>query len=149
MQKNWLRPLGVGLLTILMMVIPVPYRKSQPTDRLIQIEASRFSFSPSIIRVNPGDRVKIAVKSVDVVHGLYLDQYGISVTADPGQTAVMEFTADRAGSFRFRCSVACGDMHPFMIGRLYVGPNLLLWRSAALFLLITIFVLLQNRFRWI
>jgi cytochrome c oxidase subunit 2 len=148
MQKNWLWLLGLGFLTMFIMVVPLPYKTPTPADRLIQIEASQFSFSPSIIRVNPGDRVKLSVKAVDVVHGLYLDQYGISVTADPGQTAVLEFTADRVGSFRFRCSVACGDMHPFMIGRLHVGPNWLLFRGAILFLLITMFVLFQNRFKW-
>ena len=66
-----------------------------------------------------------------MVHGIYVDGYGLSVTADPGQTARLTFVADRAGSFRFRCSVACGDLHPFMIGRLRVGPNQLLIRAVA------------------
>jgi len=75
--------------------------------------------------------VTLEVEAVDMVHGIYVDGYGLSVTADPGQTARLTFVADRAGSFRFRCSVACGDLHPFMIGRLRVGPNPLLIRAVA------------------
>ena len=44
----------------------------------------------------------------------------------------LTFVADHAGSFRFRCSVTCGPLHPFMIGKLYVGPNWTLLRGSAL-----------------
>ena len=70
--------------------------------------------------------------STDVVHGLYVDGYDISVEADPGQTATLTFVADKPGSFRFRCNVTCGAMHPFMIGKLTVGSNHLLYRSVGL-----------------
>jgi len=69
---------------------------------------------------------------MDVVHGLYVDGYDISVTADPGQTKRLTFVADRSGSFRLRCNVTCGAMHPFMIGKLTVGQNTSLWRSIGL-----------------
>jgi heme/copper-type cytochrome/quinol oxidase subunit 2 len=69
---------------------------------------------------------------MDVVHGLYVDGYGVSVTADPGQTASLTFIADNAGSFRFRCNVTCGALHTFMIGKLQVGANTWLWRAIAL-----------------
>jgi len=59
-----------------------------------------------------GDHVTIDLVSTDVVHGLYLDGYDLNVTADPGQTATLSFVADRSGSFRFRCSVTCGALHP-------------------------------------
>jgi len=85
-----------------------------------------------VLTVDPGDTVTIELVSMDVVHGLYVDSYGVSVTADPGQTARLTFTADRSGSFRFRCNVTCGALHPFMIGKLRVGPNTLLWRAIGL-----------------
>jgi heme/copper-type cytochrome/quinol oxidase subunit 2 len=67
-----------------------------------------------------------------VVHGLYVDGYDVSVEADPGQTATLTFVADKSGSFRFRCNVTCGAMHPFMIGKLNVGTNAWLYRSIGL-----------------
>jgi hypothetical protein len=34
--------------------------------------------------------------------------------------------------------VTCGNLHPFMIGKLQVGQNSLLWRGAALAALVLI-----------
>jgi heme/copper-type cytochrome/quinol oxidase subunit 2 len=131
---RWLVLLAAALVII---VAPVPRRQAVPADRTIPIEASQFSFTPSTLTVNPGDRVTLELRSTDVVHGLYLDHYDISVAVDPGQVATLSFVADRPGSFRFRCSVPCGDIHPFMIGRLRVGPNWLLIRAIALTLVVT------------
>jgi heme/copper-type cytochrome/quinol oxidase subunit 2 len=105
------------------------------TMHTVHIEASQYRFDPGIVTVNRGDSVTIELVATDVVHGLYLDGYGLEMTADPGQTARLTFVADRAGSFRFRCPVSCGAMHPFMIGKLQVGPNLLLWQGLGLALL--------------
>jgi len=87
---------------------------------------------PAVLAVNPGDRVTIELTATDVVHGLSIDGYNLATTADPGQTARLTFVADRQGSFRFRCTVTCGNMHPFMIGKLEVGQNLMFWRAIAL-----------------
>ena len=111
---------------------PLSTAFSAPTQRTFRIEASQYAYSPGEIRVNPGDTVTIELVSTDVVHGLYVDGYGVSVQADPGQTARLTFTADKPGSFRFRCNVTCGAMHPFMIGKLQVGQNSLLWRGIGL-----------------
>jgi len=120
---------GTGLL-----LAPVPLSRPEPAARTIRIEASSFAFDPGTVRVNEGDRVTLELVARDVVHGLYIDGYDLSVTADPGQTARLSFVADRPGSFRFRCSVACGALHPFMVGKLKVGRNWLLWRAVGLVL---------------
>jgi cytochrome c oxidase subunit II len=103
-----------------------------PTTRAFHVEARQFAYTPSELQVNPGDTVTIELVSTDVVHGLYVDGYGLSVIADPGQTAAVTFVATKPGSFRLRCNVTCGAMHPFIIGRLRVGTNAWLYRSVGL-----------------
>jgi heme/copper-type cytochrome/quinol oxidase subunit 2 len=76
--------------------------------------------------------VTIELAATDVVHGLSIDGYGLETSTDPGQTSRLSFVADRQGSFRFRCTVTCGNMHPFMIGKLQVGQNDQLWRATML-----------------
>jgi heme/copper-type cytochrome/quinol oxidase subunit 2 len=119
-------------LALLILFVPLPLPTPAPTARTIRIEASQYQFSPSEIRINPGDRVTIELVSTDVMHGLSLDGYGLNLTAEPGQPATGTFVADRGGVFRFRCAVPCGNMHPFMIGKLQIGPDLLLYRAIAL-----------------
>ncbi len=117
------------LLTMAILIVPTPFALSAPQERRVRIEASQFQYTPSVISVNPGDKVTIDLTSTDVVHGLYVDDYGISITADPGQTSHLTFVADKPGTFTLRCSAACGPLHPFMVGKLNVGPNWLLWRA--------------------
>ena len=111
---------------------PLPVQPIAPQERIFRIEARQFAYSPSDLRVNPGDKVTLQIVSTDVVHGLYVDGYDISAEADPGQTATLTFVANKPGSFRFRCNVTCGAMHPFMIGKLTVGTNRWLFRSIGL-----------------
>jgi plastocyanin len=121
-----------GLAALAIAAVPAPVWGGPPTHRHVRIEASQFEFLPAEVRVNPGDRVTLELVSRDVVHGLYVDGYAVQVAADPGQPATLTFTAGEPGTFRLRCSVTCGPMHPFMIGKLRVGPNWLLWRGLAL-----------------
>lgn len=114
------------------LAIPLPLWERSPTVRVFKVEASRFAYAPAVLQANPGDTVTIELTSTDVVHGLAVDGYGVETTADPGQTARLTFLADRSGSFRLRCTATCGPMHPFMIGKLQVGRNELLWRGTAL-----------------
>lgn len=125
----------LALMALVITFAPLPSGIGVPASHNVRIAASQYSFDPGVISVNPGDRVTIELASTDVVHGLYLDGYDIEVTADPGQTARLSFIADKSGTFRFRCSVTCGPLHPFMIGKVKVGNNTLLWRGIALTLL--------------
>jgi len=121
-----------GLTAVAIVALPLPTLSTAPAERHFRIEASSFQYTPAEFVVNRGDRVTIDLASADVVHGLYLDGYDLNLTSDPGQTARLSFVADRNGTFRFRCSVVCGALHPFMIGKLTVGSNDLLWRAVGL-----------------
>jgi len=124
--------MALAVLASLALFTPYPASATTPTERVFRIEASQFAYSPAVLSVNPGDRVTIELAATDVVHGLSIDGYNLAITSDPGQTARLSFVADRQGSFRFRCTVTCGNLHPFMIGKLKVGQNMVLWRAVAL-----------------
>lgn len=124
------------LASLLIIFVPWPISSQKaPASRSITIEASQFAYSPGEIHLNPGDIATIHLISADVIHSLYLDDYHLSLTAAPGYSDSLTFTASKPGVFRFRCSVPCGAMHPFMIGKLIVGANSWLYRSIALALL--------------
>ncbi len=129
-----------GLSLFLVILVPFPPRQDTPGEHFIRIEASTFAYSPSVVRVNPGDLVTIELLSTDVVHGLYLDDYALQIVSDPGQKATISFVADRSGVFRFRCVVPCGTLHPFMIGKLRVGQNTLFYRSIGVSIIIVLFL---------
>jgi heme/copper-type cytochrome/quinol oxidase subunit 2 len=126
---------------------PLPVQPIAPQERTFRIEAGQFAYSPSELKANPGDTVNIQLVSTDVVHGLYVDGYDISIEADPGQTRTLSFVADKPGAFRFRCNVTCGAMHPFMIGKLNVGSNNWLFRSIGLAILASVGVIVSVKQR--
>lgn len=140
----WKRWIVLSGLVLAVLFIPFSATATTPTEHTFHINASRFEYSPNTLTVNPGDKVTIELTATDVVHGLSIDGYDLAVTADPGQTARLTFTADQQGSFRFRCTASCGNMHPFMIGKLEVGQNTLLWRAAAL----SILALVAGVWKW-
>ena len=134
-NRHSYRRWGVVIVCVIGLLIafaPAPIVLSAPADRIIRVDARSFQYTPESIHVNPGDRVTLELSSADYVHGLYIDGYDLNLVADPGQTARLTFTADRPGSFRMRCSVTCGALHPFMIGKFNVGRNDLLWRALGL-----------------
>lgn len=131
-MRSPLSLLFIGVAGLVVAFTPMPVQSVAPQTRTFRIEARQFAYSPSELKVNAGDTVTIQLVSNDVVHGLYVDDYGVAVEADPGQTKTLTFVVDKPGSFRFRCNITCGAMHPFMIGRLTVGSNEWLFRSTGL-----------------
>ncbi len=110
----------------------------EPQERVITIEASKFSYKPEIIEVNKGDRVTIRLISTDVHHGLYIDGYELETNTKPGEEGRITFVANKTGKFAMRCSVTCGPFHPYMIGYLKVKPDYRLFGSIYLALVIFI-----------
>lgn len=131
-MRSPLSLLFIAMAGLVVAFTPMPVQSVAPQTRTFRIEARQFAYSPSELKVNAGDTVTIQLVSNDVVHGLYVDGYGVAVEADPGQTKTLTFVADKPGSFRVRCNITCGAMHPFMIGRLTVGSNEWLFRSTGL-----------------
>lgn len=82
--------------------------------------AKQWEFVPNLIEVNIGDAVRLKIKSIDVTHGFVLSSFGISQSLEPGKETIVEFVADKIGTFSFFCNVPCGKGHSNMDGTLIV-----------------------------
>jgi plastocyanin len=70
------------------------------------VSGQNFSFTPSVITVKKGDKVKITFNNTQGFHDFKIDEYGVASKQSKSPTAeVLEFTADKAGSFEYYCSV--------------------------------------------
>jgi heme/copper-type cytochrome/quinol oxidase subunit 2 len=83
--------------------VPAPAPSSPAQEQVIHLQASQFVFDPGDITVQFGQGVRLDLASQDVVHGIYIDGYELA--------------------FTIRCSVTCGPLHPFMIGKIRVLPD--------------------------
>jgi cytochrome c oxidase subunit 2 len=133
MRQRLFYILPFAALALVVLLAPISF-SAEPVTHHITMTADQFSFDPPVLRVNRGDRVRLTLQASDVVHGFYLDGYGLEQRVEPGLSEEIEFVADRTGKFRYRCSVSCGTLHPFMIGELVVGPNLPFIRTIGLLL---------------
>jgi heme/copper-type cytochrome/quinol oxidase subunit 2 len=86
----------------------------------IQVTLRKYEFSPGSLRVRKGEQVRLIMAAADHDHGFKLDDFNINQKVLKGTTVVVEFTADRAGTFQFRCSSVCGLGHRNMKGTLVV-----------------------------
>ena len=84
------------------------------------ITAKNWEFVPNMINVKQGDEVVLKVKSADVPHGFFIEEYGIDERLEPNKEVVVRFIADKKGEFPFVCSVPCGKGHGKMRGVLIV-----------------------------
>lgn len=115
------------------------FGQSAPHERSVTITAHKYAYDPPILRVNKGDHVRIKFQARDVTHGFFLEGYDLEAKARPENPSFwvrkpsaggdyeeveqIDFLANRSGKFRYRCSITCGYMHPFMQGELIVSPN--------------------------
>lgn len=82
-------------------------------------------WQPERITVNQGDRVRLRIHGVDVIHGFAVGKLGVGpVVVQPGEVKVVEFVAEQAGRFTFYCDIWCSPYHYRMRGSLEVlGPD--------------------------
>lgn len=74
--------------------------------KTIEVEAGSFYFKPATITVNEGDRVKIVLKSVDMMHNFELDEFNVDgEITKAASSSTVEFIASKAGIFEYYCGV--------------------------------------------
>jgi heme/copper-type cytochrome/quinol oxidase subunit 2 len=95
-----------------------------------RIVERQWSFEPAIIKVNPGDRVRLILTSMDISHGFSINELDINLALSPEEETVREVVIPpdiAEGVYTMYCSVFCGIGHPYMKGKIIIGdPELFL-----------------------
>ncbi len=92
--------------------MPMPQASSAPTTtqagvKQFTVVAQNFAFAPGEIRVKKGDTVKLTLQNQDGFHDLVIDEFNVRTPRiGQGQTADVQFVADKTGTFQYYCSVA-------------------------------------------
>lgn len=86
----------------------------------VMMEGKPFSFSQKEIRVKKGDKVKIQFKNMEGFHDWVIDEFNARTKQLPaGQSEIIEFIADKTGTFEYYCSVGQHRANG-MVGKLIV-----------------------------
>jgi len=100
--------------------IDSPVRKIAPGEYDVYMIARQFRYEPNAITVPAGSTVTFYVTSVDVQHGLKIQDTNVNLQIVPGQVSRLTATFDEPGVYPFICHEFCGLGHAGMFGTLVV-----------------------------
>lgn len=92
--------------------------------REFNITASQWSITSAVIKVNPGEKVRLIVTSTDIKHGFAINELGINLSLEPEVALTHEAAVPidiAPGVYTMYCSVFCGIGHPYMKGNIIIG----------------------------
>jgi cytochrome c oxidase subunit 2 len=95
--------------------------KRKIKERVIRIQAKKFSYTPNEITLRKGQPAVLEFTSVDFVHGFNIPDFHIRADLLPGQITRVRLTPDRTGTFDFLCDNFCGSGHEEMGGKIIVN----------------------------
>ena len=105
-------------------VLAAPAAQDQaPTRREFTVTARDYSFSPNRVEAQQDDLIKLTVQSADNAYGFTIDDYRVSKRVPAGGSTVIEFRADRPGTFAFYSNLSNDARHAQMRGQLIVRPR--------------------------
>ena len=95
--------------------------QSAAEPRVIEMTAHRFAYEPNEIALKAGERVVVAIRSLDFVHGMNIPDLGMRLDLVPGRVTRLELQPKGPGTIEFVCDNFCGDGHEEMHGRFVVS----------------------------
>jgi cytochrome c oxidase subunit 2 len=105
---------SLAALVLSLSVVAAPFVPAQGENRVIEIHAKRFEFSPADITVKKGESVTLSLTSDDVAHSLLIEGLGVNAAVSKGHPTQVTITPDKAGDFAGRCGKFCGVGHGSM-----------------------------------
>jgi plastocyanin len=116
---------GMGALSELQMQMsagdaPAEEVMDDSVAQVFDIKGTNYEFDVKEIRVKKGDVVMINFESADGFHDWVVDEFNARTNkVQPGTKTTTTFTADKAGTFEYYCSVGSHRSHG-MVGKLIV-----------------------------
>jgi heme/copper-type cytochrome/quinol oxidase subunit 2 len=117
------------------------HEQQEKNVQVIQITAKKYEYSPSPVHVKQRTKVQLKITATDRDHGFTIatvpegadpatpagleftsPQHKDSWNLNKGKETTIEFVAQTAGTYEFRCSAPCGWGHGRMKGQLVVDP---------------------------
>jgi cytochrome c oxidase subunit II len=96
------------------------YVVAQPRERVIRVEAKRFSYTPAELTLKKGEPVVFELTSADVLMGFNLPDFNLRADIVPDKVTRVRFVPEKTGTFTFVCDIFCGSGHEEMSGKLTV-----------------------------
>ncbi|HEY6394099.1 MAG TPA: hypothetical protein VIX12_01705 [Candidatus Binataceae bacterium] len=112
---------------------PGPNFVNEGQSRIVQVGPHEYHVYMTVIRskfgldsftVHQGDKVTVTLSNIetikDMTHGFAVEDYGINLGLDPGETREVTFIADKPGTHWYYCTWFCSALHLEMRGRMLV-----------------------------
>ncbi len=98
------------------------YRTRDLTAEIIARAPEKGNYSPQLLSVPVGEKVKLRVRNVDTVtHGFAIPALQVDAgEIKAGLSVTLEFTPEKTGKYDFYCTVWCSEHHLQMRGVLEV-----------------------------
>ena len=90
------------------------------TERVINVTAKRFAYTPNQITIKKGESVVLEFTAVDFTHGFHIPDMNIRADLVQGQITKVRLTSDKNGVHDFLCDNFCGSGHEEMNGKIMV-----------------------------
>ena len=104
-------------------LILATFAHAQSSQKVIEIHAKRFSFTPAEITLVKGETVTLALTADDSTHGLSIPELNVNVTLNKGKTVKVDVTPTKTGTFNGQCNHFCGVGHGSMLFKVTVNDK--------------------------
>jgi nitrous-oxide reductase len=98
-----------------------------PNEVHVYMTAIRSKYGLNDFTVKQGDKVTITITNIETIrdmsHGFAIENYGINLALDPGQTRTVTFVAEKPGTYWYYCTWFCSALHLEMRGRMMVEAS--------------------------
>ncbi len=124
-----IKPVISAILVLLCTIGPIvaslayeSFRTGDLTAEILARTPEKGNFSPRIVTVALGQKIKLRVRNVDTVtHGFAIPALGVDAgEIKAGHYAILEFTPEKSGKYDFYCTTWCSEFHLQMRGVLEV-----------------------------